>query len=284
MVRTTLNKYFPTKPILFTIGNNDLFVHDQLAENSANLRRLFLVWRHYIPRDQWETFATKGYYTLAGYYYPLDMIVMNTQSFYAANKQVQDCSVKGSAGHRQLKWLRKQLRNCRKKGASAYLIGHVPPSSDQYYPACQKKLHKLTAKYSDVIKGQFYGHTNYDEFFVNKRSRKKGVFGLTAPSMVPIFNSAFRILEYDLGYQTFGRITDYFQYYVDLEDANQSGEPRVQLEYQASEAYGPGPLTFKYFRQLKTRIGAEADLRSRFKLYRVVNCVDCLERARRMKM
>lgn len=282
MVRTALAKYFPTKPVVFTIGNNDLFEHDQLAENSPDLKAFFLIWRHFIPRDQWETFATAGYYTITGYYFPLDMIVLNTMFFYKPNEMVEDCDVKGSAGQKHLKWLKAQLKSCRKRNSFAYLIGHVAPSKKQYYPACLKKFVKLTRKYSDVIHTQMYGHSNYDEFFVGKsespleptKKSKKESFGLIAPSMVPILNPAYRIVSYDRQYTTFGQLLDYDQYYVDLEEANSTGF-RVKLEYTATESYGPGPLTTDYYRKLQDRMSVESELRELYRLHRGVMCLDC---------
>lgn len=285
MVRTALQNYFPTKPVVFAIGNNDLFVHNQLAPHSRDLKAHFLVWRHHIPRDQWESFATQGYYTIAGYDFPVDMIVLNTQFFYAPNSLVQDCRVKGSAGQAHLKWLRRQLRRTRKKGFKAYIVGHVAPSSNQYYPGCLEQFVKLTHKYADVIVSQFYGHSNFDDFFLTKathqpaptagRGQGPGTFGLIAPSVVPAFNPAFRIVEYERSGADFGRLKDYHQYYMDLDEANTSG-PRIRLEYQMSEAYGPGPLTAKYYRRLLKRLGAEAELMDQYRLRRVVGCQPCL--------
>lgn len=282
MARTALAKYFPTKPVLFTIGNNDLFVHDQLEENSADLKAFFLIWRHFIPRDQWETFATSGYYTVSGYYFPLDMIVLNTMFFYKPNELVEDCDVEGSAGWKHLKWLKMQLKLTRMRGSFAYLIGHVAPSKRQYHPACLKKFVKLTRKYSDVIHTQLYGHSNYDEFFVGKsdstleptNKEKRESFGLVAPSMVPILNPAYRIVSYNLHSSKFGQLLEYNQYYFDLEEANLTGF-KVKLEYNSSEAYGPGPLTTKYYRKLQDRMRVEPDLRERYQLHRGVMCLDC---------
>lgn len=276
LVRSALTTYFPTKPVVFCIGNNDLHEHDQLAENSETLKALFMVWRHYIPRDQWETFATSGYYQISGYYYPLDIVVLNTQFFYEANKQVDDCSVKGSAGHKHLKWLKKQLKISEKRGASVYIVGHVSPATGQYYPSCRKAFEKLTKKYSKTIEAQLFGHSNYDEFSV-AGGKKKGTFSLVAPPVVPLFNPAFRIFDYYLGIKNFGRLLDYHQYYMDLDDANATGRPKVQHEYSAQDTYGPGPLTYKYYRHLKSRLGLESVLRERYELYRVVNCVECLK-------
>jgi len=288
MVRSALAKYFPTKPVVFSIGNNDLFVHDQLGEGIGvpDLKAFFLIWRHFIPRDQWKTFATSGYYRITGFTYPLDVISLNTLYFYAPNKLVEDCSVKGSAGRRHLKWLKRQLKSCRKRGAFAYLVGHIAPSAKQYYPGCLKRFVKITRKYADVIHTQLYGHSNYDEFFLAqsqssleptmRKGKKPRTFGLIAPSMVPILNPAYRFFTFDLRQAHFGRLLDYEQYYVDLDEANE-GEFRVQLEYMAQDAYGPGPLTAEYYRRLQGRIAVESNLKDLYRLHRLVKCRECPE-------
>ncbi len=288
MVRSALNKYFPAKPVIFTIGNNDLFEHDQLVggHRSLDLKLHFIIWRHYVPRDQWATFANYGYYKITGYYYPLDIIALNTMLFYEPNKMVQDCSEPGSAGRKHLKWLKKQLVICRKRSAYAYLIGHVAPNSGQYYRGCLRKFVQLTNKFSDVIHTQLYGHSNYDDFFTDqpledvknstRKKKKKGIFGLIAPSVVPLFNPAFRMMSYERSEMHFGRLTDYEQYYMDLDEANHYS-PKVRLEYTAQDAYGLGPLNLRYFRRLKQRISLDSSLRDKYKLYRVVSCRDCLD-------
>lgn len=284
MVRKAMEKHFPSKPVIFSIGNNDLFDHNQLGEGieTPELKAYFRVWRHYIPKDQWKTFATSGYYQLSHPSYPLDIISLNTMYFYQPNELVVDCSVKGSSGHRHLKWLKEQLKSCRTRGASAYLVGHVAPSARQYYPGCLSQYVKLTRKYSDVIHGQFFGHSNYDEFFLDKSEseleptkRKPKTFGLIAPSVVPILNTAYRIFEYQTQGTKFGQLLDYEQYYVDLDEANGSDSFRVRLEYTAQDEYGPGPLSARFFRKLQNRLSVESKLMKRYQLHRLVMCQEC---------
>jgi hypothetical protein len=114
----------------------------------------------------------------------------------------------------------------------------------------------------------------------SERSLKRSAdtFGLIAPSVVPLFNPALRVLEYDLSDNTLGQIMNYWQYYVDLDEANSNypDEPKLKLEYIAKDVYGPGPFTAKYYRKLQNRMSIETSLKEKYELFRVVSCRSCL--------
>ncbi|KAH6563095.1 hypothetical protein BASA50_004615 [Batrachochytrium salamandrivorans] len=65
-----------------------------------------------------------------------------------------------------LAWLEMEvLIPAQNQKISVYISGHIPPNVVNYSANCYLEFSRLTFKYRDVIRGQFYGHMNIDHFF-----------------------------------------------------------------------------------------------------------------------
>ncbi|RUS30236.1 LOW QUALITY PROTEIN: hypothetical protein BC938DRAFT_479685 [Jimgerdemannia flammicorona] len=117
-------KNFDTKRIKFipTLGNNDEFIHDQIALGPQPLlANLTALWEPF-NLNLGETFANGGYFTQDVLPGKLQVINTNSMYFFADNKLVTDCDVDGSAGGIQLKWIQANLQKARDGKYNAYII------------------------------------------------------------------------------------------------------------------------------------------------------------------
>ncbi|KAI8575382.1 hypothetical protein K450DRAFT_215845 [Umbelopsis ramanniana AG] len=156
-------------PIIPTFGNNDIYPHNILYGGNKGKRvfeKFLDIWKPFIPKDQYETFLTGGYFAVDVVPNHLKVISLNTMYFYNSNAAVDSCSKKSSPGHQQLEWLQKQLRQTKKEGTKIVIIGHVPPIPKAYYSSCYRQYSKLALKYDGVISGHLYGHLNMDHFLI----------------------------------------------------------------------------------------------------------------------
>ncbi|XP_058291517.1 acid sphingomyelinase-like phosphodiesterase 3a isoform X2 [Hylobates moloch] len=131
-----------------------------------------------------------------------------------------------------------------------YIIAHVPvgylPSSQhitavrEYY---NEKLIDIFRKYSDVIAGQFYGHTHRDSIMVLSDKKGSPVNSLfVAPAVTPVKsvlekqtnNPGIRLFQYD---PRDYKLLDMLQYYLNLTEANLKGESIWKLEYILTQTY-----------------------------------------------
>ncbi|KAJ3079696.1 Endopolyphosphatase, partial [Quaeritorhiza haematococci] len=171
--------------ILPAIGNWDVWPPGRLGSGpNVELDKLYQVYSPLFASLQnngnvsntiEEAFKYGGYYSWEVQPNTLAVISLNTLYFFEENDAVADCSPfvpgvppGGSSipGDEQLKWFHDLLHSFRMRGMKALVIGHVPPINVEnkvlYYDNCFKMFVHLSGHYSDVILGQYYGHTNRD--------------------------------------------------------------------------------------------------------------------------
>lgn len=68
----------------------------------------------------------------------------------------------------QLLWLEAQLYQFRQRGLAVHIIGHVPPTSGNYFPRCYDAYSDIILHYQEIVIGQHFGHMNIDAFFVQE--------------------------------------------------------------------------------------------------------------------
>ncbi|ORX97217.1 hypothetical protein K493DRAFT_314188 [Basidiobolus meristosporus CBS 931.73] len=251
--------------VIPAFGNVDPFMYDQVKEGpSQELSTLLALWKSLgLKLD--ESFLKGGYYTATIIPGRLEVISLNTNFFYKKNREVLGCEDgSNSPGLKQLLWLQRILETAIVDNTKVYIIGHIPPHDAQgniaYYESCHRKFAYLLGKHSDIVLASFFGHTNVDsisyvfsamnEYGINNLSDHmpsshpgtESILGIiyTAPSIIPFRNPAMRKLSYvsrtDQA-QAIGQISDYTQYYVDLDRANREGRLMYDVEYVASTAY-----------------------------------------------
>ncbi|XP_062552572.1 acid sphingomyelinase-like phosphodiesterase 3b [Armigeres subalbatus] len=164
-------------------------------------------------------------------------------------------ALSGSSSHeseKQWTWLESVLAQSKDSKKFVYIVGHIPPGSDERHIGHIPYGHtsfteknnlrylRLVKKYSEIIQGQFFGHLHSDSFrVVYSDSGKPISWMMIAPSITPrkmseSNNPAMRLYKFDTDT---GQVLDYTQYYLDLEQANQLGEAVWQPEYNLTTYY-----------------------------------------------
>ncbi len=103
---------------------------------------------------------------------------------------------------------------------------------------CSRRYNAIVDRFQNIIRGQFFGHTHYDEFkVINEYFNNNKTVGviLTAPSLTTYSyqNPSFRVYEMDSDTKM---LIDYNQYRLNLTEANaQEGEPEWKVSYTAKK-------------------------------------------------
>lgn len=274
---------FPNVPIIPTIGNNDVILHNSLAEGpNEDLDYLWDLWKTVIPSTQQQVFLKGGYFSFA--FRNLRIISLNTLFFYRKNLKTTECHV-GSIGSRQLDWLRLELTESKARNQTVYIIGHIAPRIEFYFHDCYNQYLRLVDEFSQWIKGQFYGHTNIDSFTLlpkpdfdeNSMAPKNSILMLPRryigvyyehPSMIPTFNPSFR--AYEFATET-GVLLNFSQYYADLEESNERNKITFKKEYDPITAYQMKSLELEEWIYLRERMESDADLYRLFHKHKYVS-------------
>ncbi|XP_036335865.1 uncharacterized protein LOC118746170 [Rhagoletis pomonella] len=154
---------------------------------------------------------------------------------------------------KQWVWLEEVLIKSKDNKETVYIVGHIPPGSDERHIGLQQNGHttftetnnkrylELVRKYSSIIQGQFFGHLHSDSFRIIYDDNGKPVsWMMISPSVTPrklnvgSNNPAMRLYKFDTDS---GQVLDYTQYFMDLQLANQVGEPNWLPEYNLTHYY-----------------------------------------------
>uniref|UniRef100_W8BNI4 Acid sphingomyelinase-like phosphodiesterase 3b n=1 Tax=Ceratitis capitata TaxID=7213 RepID=W8BNI4_CERCA len=154
---------------------------------------------------------------------------------------------------KQWVWLEEMLFKSKNNKETVYIVGHIPPGSDERHIGLQqngrttftetnnKRYLELVRKYSSIIQGQFFGHLHSDSFRIIYDDNGKPVsWMMISPSVTPrklnvgSNNPAMRLYKFDTDS---GQVLDYTQYFMDLQLANQVGEPNWLPEYNLTHYY-----------------------------------------------
>ncbi|KAF3423369.1 hypothetical protein E2986_13585 [Frieseomelitta varia] len=128
-----------------------------------------------------------------------------------------------------------------------YIVGHTPPGIDDRQSGAavlsehhNTKYLQVIRLYSDIIRGQFFGHWHTDTFRVVYSDTGLPVsWIMMAPSISPSTpggpnNPGLRLYKFET---TTGQVLDYTQYYLNLPDANSIGTANWLPEYSLLEYY-----------------------------------------------
>ncbi|CAG8449758.1 16567_t:CDS:2 [Funneliformis caledonium] len=244
-----------------TLGNNDEWTHNQLEGGTNTLfGNLTKIWAP-LNLNLTSDFANGGYYR-QDVNAKLSVLSLNSLYFYENNEKIRDCHHTQSPGSIQLKWIEDQLKNMREEGRVVYISQHVPlldsDGEPSFLPKCQNKFIQLLGKFSDVVYGHFTGHTNLDaltfltesdnfrdKYNLHYLDRDEGPSKKSVNNIVLVMYNAPSIVpgKYSTSLGTFGELTDYIQYYLDIEKANVIGRAIWEIEYIATETYNMKQLS-----------------------------------------
>ncbi|XP_076873978.1 cyclic GMP-AMP phosphodiesterase SMPDL3A [Brachyhypopomus gauderio] len=243
----TVRQFFSQLPVYPALGNHDNWPQDQLAVNTCAIYEAAAsLWAPWLHPEALATLRKGGFYSQLikpG----LRLVSLNTNLYYSPNKVTVNMTDPGG----QFQWLEDTLELSRQSRERAYVIAHVPIG---YLPYAKnttdlrehfnERLVDVFRNYSDVILGQFYGHTHRDSIMVLLDRQGKPVNSVfVTPAVTPIRsvqeqisnNPAVRMYLYDT--QDYG-LQDLWQFYLNLTKANKEERPGWTLEYVMTEAFG----------------------------------------------
>lgn len=259
-----LNEFFPNIPVLFSLGNNDVMVHDALSPGpNLDSKSLANIWLNDFSLIERKSFEFGGYWSTR-ISVNLKLISLNTLYFSKDNFLSESCTSETSPGMIQLDWLESELKLLKEKKSKAIIIGHIPPIDSFYHGNCLEKLINIFDIYSNDISCQIYGHLHIDDFLILKHNGVPVTAALVSPALSPVFNPSYRIYEFD---DKNGSLLDYHQYYLNLQGDNSN----FSHEYSCQEAFGNGPLNLEYFINLSLREERLSSLKIQRKRYKFVS-------------
>jgi len=233
-------KYNYTNPVFLTLGNHEEAITDQfypysLEENKKFLAEMNDIFHMWIGEEESKTFSEYGYFTTKLKDTNLRIISLNCflcdiLNFYLIRDPTDP--------FKQFDWLESVLRKAEQDNEAIFIISHIPPGDTTYMSECSRRYNAIVDRFQNIIRGQFFGHTHYDEFkVINEYFNNNKTVGviLTAPSLTTYSyqNPSFRVYEMDSDTKM---LIDYNQYRLNLTEANaQEGEPEWKVSYTAKK-------------------------------------------------
>ncbi|MBN3303245.1 ASM3A phosphodiesterase, partial [Amia calva] len=258
----TIQGHFPHLPVYPALGNHDYWPQDQLPVSTNKIyEAVSELWKPWLKPEALKTLRTGGFYSQI--VEPnLRLISLNTILYYSPNNET--LNITDPAG--QFEWLEETLVTSRQSNEKVYVIAHVPVG---YLPFARgitavrehfnERLVGIFREFSDVIAGQFYGHTHRDSIMVLLDQQGQAVSSLfVTPAVTPIKGSSesdsnnpgFRFYQYSS--QDF-RLLDIWQYYLNLTEANEGKKSDWKLEYKMTEAFNIPDIQPKSLHELALR-------------------------------
>lgn len=267
-----LSRTFKEQFVFPALGHEDLGV---------SFSQLAVLWQQWLPQEALDTFQTAGYYTIEQRSEKYRIIFLNT------NLWLNVVNVVNTADNRMLhrtaastidntedpfgqwSWFESTLGNARRKQETVYIVGHTPPGVDERDTGAaplsenhNTRYLELVRLYSDIIRGQFFGHWHSDTFRVVYSDDGLPVsWIMMAPSISPSTpggpnNPGLRLYKFETNT---GQVLDYTQYYLDLSDANMEGKANWRIEYSLLEHYGLHEITAITLHDLADRLTQSND-------------------------
>ncbi|XP_067881478.1 acid sphingomyelinase-like phosphodiesterase 3a [Heterodontus francisci] len=248
----TIHECFEDLQVFPALGNHDYWPQDQLPVNMSDVYNAAAdMWKQWLTRDARRTLLKGGFYTqvfnCSVTQQTLRIISLNTNLYYSPNKVTE--RIPDPAG--QFVWLEDTLEKAQQNKEKVYLIAHVPPgylpdsvSTTAIREKDNERLVQILRKYSDIIVGQFFGHTHRDSIMVLLDNQGNPISSLfVGPAITPhrsvligvTNNPGLRLYKYDVNDYS---LLDFWQYYLNLTEANEEKQPDWKLEYIMTVAYG----------------------------------------------
>ncbi|XP_062857098.1 acid sphingomyelinase-like phosphodiesterase 3a [Trichomycterus rosablanca] len=261
----TIRQFFPQLPVYPALGNHDYWPQDQLpVKNNDIYEAAAKLWGPWLLPEALATLRKGGFYSQLikpG----LRLVSLNTNLYYSPNKVTVNMSDPAD----QFQWLQDTLELSKTNSEKVYVIAHVPvgylPFANNT-PAMREshndRLVDIFRNYSDVIHGQFYGHTHRDSIMVLLDHNGKPVnSAFVTPAVTPIKNvlepysnnPGVRMYLYNT--QDFS-LQDLWQFYLNLTEANQEKKPDWRLEYVMTKAFDVKDIQPESLYELSLRFDA----------------------------
>lgn len=261
VITNIIKSYLPNIPVLPIIGNHEpypvnvySFGNDDdkwLVEGLAN------IWKNWLGEEGYQSFVKNGFYSKYLQEKNLRIIGLHTQAGNNENWRLfADPSDPGS----MLSWLTNELQYAEDNNQTVYILGHIPAASD--LPEWSIRYKALIDRYSYVIRGQFFGHTHSEEFYLHKSFSDNSTVGVDLlPGSLTTYsniNPEFRVYEID---RETNLPINYYQYRLNLtkynEIGNRTNELEFDLAYNFLEEYDLEDMSFKAFDLLHNQLKSD---------------------------
>ncbi|XP_071997767.1 cyclic GMP-AMP phosphodiesterase SMPDL3A isoform X2 [Engystomops pustulosus] len=265
---STIRSLLPDMLVFPALGNHDYWPQDQLPVSGSEIYTAVAeFWKPWLCEEALKTFRKGGYYSQvykssSKTSHPLRIISLNTNLYYDPNKVTLNITDPAD----QLLWLEETLQFSRQNNEKVYIIAHVPIGAlpfTLFITAMREKFNdklvNIFRTYSDVIAGQFYGHTHRDSIMIVLDEKDKPVgSAFVAPAVTPIKsasekesnNPGFRLYQYDPNDYS---LKDLWHYFLNLTDANLRKEALWKLEYIMTKEYNIKDLKPQSLQELAIR-------------------------------
>lgn len=166
---------FPGIPVVPNFGNNDIIPHNIMFPGPNSMTRAYAeIWqKHLSSETQQETVRKGGYFAKEVIQGDLAILSLNTLYWYGNNAAVRGCKGKDDPGTLQLDWMEETLTEYRNKSMQVHLIGHVPPTANNFFDNCFERYTDMALRYQDTIAGQHFGHMNIDAWYLQHSAASK---------------------------------------------------------------------------------------------------------------
>lgn len=259
-------KYQYKSPVFVSLGNHeeniaDLFNPFDYSREEKFLKSMGGLFKQWFTDEEYEFFVRHGFYTKKYKDSNLRIISMNSYMCDVINFfLMRNPTDPGN----QFEWLENVLRQAEKDGEYVFMIGHIPPGDSTFLSECSRRYNAIVDRFSSIIRGQFFGHTHYDEFrIITEYFNSTNIAGLvlTAPSLTTytMKNPSFRVYEVDSNTKI---VKDYSQYRLNLTEANLTPEikPQFTVSYTAKESFNIKHLNDYYpFKESISRMSTDKD-------------------------
>ena len=149
-----------------SLGNHEKFPADEynpFKSESEFLTQYADLWKDWLGEDAYKTFKQFGGYSKKHNDTNLRIVSLNCMLCDVVNFNLMKDPTDPQS---QIDWLERVLHKAEEDGEVVYLISHIPPGDSSFLSECARRVMVLLDRYSYIIRGQFYGHTHYDEIKV----------------------------------------------------------------------------------------------------------------------
>lgn len=212
------------------------------------------LWSPFLPESALKTFRETGSYVVR-HSDNLVLINLNTNYCYRLNFWTYYNSIDPGG---QLAWFDRTLALAESMNDEVYITMHVPPDRKECTQGWLHNYMLIIERYSHIIKGQFSGHTHYDDmriYFSLYEDLILDVIGLLflSPAVTPYSgnNPSYRVYFMDEPTST---LINYHTYTADLNEANLSGKGKYKFSYDAKKFWSIKSLNGNEINQAVTRM------------------------------
>lgn len=121
------------------------------------------MWKEYLTEEAYESLSRFGYYHMMHPNSNLRIISTWSLTFDNMNWFLMPNNTDPLG---QLRFLENTLLLSEKEGNDVIIIGHIPPGDVFSMSEWSWRFRAVIHRFSNIIRGQYYGHTHYDEFHV----------------------------------------------------------------------------------------------------------------------